>query len=97
MKYWHGQSKRPQHCPHETPSEVVGKIIYLRRNYHFGPAKIAMYLKRYHDVEISASEVWRILKRVDLSRLPAYQRYQRDDRKRKRYESRCPATRSRWT
>ena len=41
-----------------------GKIIYLRKNYHFGPAKISMYLKRYHDVEISNSGVWRILKRL---------------------------------
>src|SRR5215831_8654138 len=91
------RSKRPQHSPHQTPSEVVGKIIYLRQNYHFGPAKISMYLKRYHDVEISNSGVWRILKRVDLSRLPACQRYQRHDRKWKRYESRCPGTRSRPT
>jgi transposase-like protein len=30
------RSRRPQHCPHETPSAVVAKIIYLRRNYHFG-------------------------------------------------------------
>jgi transposase len=44
---------------------VVGKILYLRQNYHFGPAKIAMYLKRYHDVEVSHSGVWRILKRLD--------------------------------
>jgi hypothetical protein len=36
---------------------VVGKIIYLRTNYHFGPAKISMYLKRYHDVSISTSGV----------------------------------------
>ena len=49
------RSRRPQHCPHETPAEVVGKIIYLRTNYHFGPAKISMYLKRYHDIEISNS------------------------------------------
>jgi hypothetical protein len=34
-----------------------------------------MYLKRYHDIEISQSGVWRILQRVNLSRLPAYQRY----------------------
>jgi transposase len=26
-----------------------------------------MYLKRYHDVEISKSGVWRILKRLNLS------------------------------
>jgi hypothetical protein len=31
------RSKRPLHCPHETPAEVVGKIICLRQNYHFGP------------------------------------------------------------
>ena len=36
-----------------------------------------MYLKRYHDVEISSSGVWRILKRLDLNRLSASQRYQR--------------------
>jgi hypothetical protein len=41
--------------PRATPVEVVGKIVYLRQQYHFGPAKIAMYLKRYHDVAISNS------------------------------------------
>jgi transposase len=45
------------------------KIIHLRQNYHFGPAKIQMYLKRYHDVEISSSGVWRILKRLNLNLL----------------------------
>jgi hypothetical protein len=42
------RSTRPLTCPHETPSEVAGKIIYLRTSYHFGPAKISMHLKRYH-------------------------------------------------
>jgi hypothetical protein len=53
----------------------VGKIIYLRQHYHVGPAKIAMYLKRYHQVQISSSGVWRILKRLELNRprLPAPQ------------------------
>jgi hypothetical protein len=35
----------------------VGKILYLRKNYHRGPGKIAMYLKRYDDVEISPSGI----------------------------------------
>jgi hypothetical protein len=56
---------------------VVGKIVYLRRNYRFGPHKISMYLKRYHDIQISSSGVWRILKRLDMSRLPSSQRYKR--------------------
>ena len=50
---------------------MVEKIIHLRQHYHFGPMKIMMYLKRYHDVEISTSGVWRILKRLGLNRLPA--------------------------
>jgi transposase len=51
------QSRRPLKSPNATHADVVGKIIYLRQNYHFGPAKISMYLKRYHDVEISHSGV----------------------------------------
>jgi transposase len=84
------RSKRPARCPHETPTEIVGKIIYLRQNYHFGPAKIAMYLKRYHDIQISDSGVWRILKRLGMNRLPASQRYKPKDRRWKRYEKQLP-------
>src|SRR5215472_12640755 len=84
------RSRRPRSCPHETSTEIVGKIIYLRQNYHFGPAKIAMYLKRYHDITISDSGVWRILKRLDMSRLPSSQRYKSHDRRWKRYEKPLP-------
>jgi transposase InsO family protein len=62
----------------------------LRQHYHFGPAKIAMYLGRYHDVTISVSGVWRILKRLGLNRLPASQRYQRRALRWKRYEKQRP-------
>lgn len=72
---------------------MVGKIIYRRQNYHFGPEKIAMYLKRYHDVTISKSGVWRILNRLDMGRLPASQRYKRHDRRWKRYEKQLPGHR----
>ena len=63
------RSRRPLVCPHATKAEVVGKIIHLRQHDHFGPAKIAMYLKRYHDVAVSPSGIWRILKRANLNRL----------------------------
>ncbi|WP_374991256.1 helix-turn-helix domain-containing protein [Streptomyces sp. LHD-70] len=36
------RSKAPKHSPNATHVEVVGKIIYLRQNYHFGPEKIAL-------------------------------------------------------
>jgi transposase len=70
-------SSKPHHCPHQTSAEVVEKIMYLRSNYHFGPQKISMYLKRYHDVEVSKSGVWRILNRLDLGRLPVVVRTHR--------------------
>jgi transposase InsO family protein len=87
------RSHRPHHSPNATQAEVVEKIVHLRRTYHFGPAKIVMYLARYHDVTISTSGVWRILKRLGLNRLPASQRYQRRDRRWRRYEKAQPGHR----
>ncbi len=87
------RSSRPHNCPHETDAEVIGKIVYLRQNYHFGPQKISMYLKRYHDIDVSRSGVWRILKRLGLNRLPASQRHKRHDRRWKRYEKPMPGHR----
>jgi hypothetical protein len=45
-----------------------------------------MYLKRYHDIQSSPSGIWRILKRLDMSRLPASPRYKRYTDRWKRYE-----------
>jgi transposase len=87
------RSHRPHISPNATRTEVVGKIIYLRQHYHFGPARIAMYLKRYHQIQISNSGVWRILKRLELNRLPASQRHKRHDRRWRRYEKPLPGHR----
>jgi transposase InsO family protein len=87
------RSSRPHVSPKATETEVIGKIIYLRRNYHFGPNKIAMYLKRYHDVSISASGVWRILKRLEMNKLPASQRHKPHKQRWKRYEKQLPGSR----
>ena len=84
------RSHRPHHSPRATQAEVVEKIVWLRKHYHFGPAKIAMYLARYYDVTISVSGVWRILKRLQMNRLPASQRYQRHSIRWKRYEKQRP-------
>jgi len=78
------------HCPNVTQPEVIDKIVHLWRHYHFGPLKIAMYLKRYHAITISHSGVWRILKRLDLNPLPASQRHQRRQQRWKRYEKQRP-------
>jgi hypothetical protein len=57
------------------------------------PNKIRMYLKRYHDVEISSSGVWRILRKLDMNRLPSSQRYKRLDKRYVRYEKQQPGHR----
>ena len=80
------RSSRPRHSPRATSADVVGKIVYLRQHYHFGPLKIAMYLRRYHDISLSQSGIWRILRRLGLGRLPASQRYVRYRERWKRYE-----------
>jgi transposase len=62
------RSSRPPHFPRVTRGDreerVVAEPLPLR------PVKIAMYLARYHDVTISTSAVWRILKRLGMNRLP---------------------------
>lgn len=55
------RSSRPHHSPTATKGEAVERIVHLRHSYHFGPTRIAMHLKRYCDVEISSSGVWRSL------------------------------------
>jgi transposase len=87
------RSRRSKLSPRATPVEVVEKILYLRQQYHFGPEKIVMYLHRYHDVTVSKSGVWRILKRLELNRLPASQRHKHHDRRWRRYEKPLPGHR----
>jgi len=56
---------RPHRSPRATPREVVSKILYLRQHYHFGPGRIADYLKRFHELSLAVSSVHRILTLVD--------------------------------
>jgi transposase InsO family protein len=72
---------------------VVSKVLYLRQNYHFGPPRIAAYLKRYHEISLAIATVHRILQRHGLSRLPSSQKYQRQNHKWQRYEKQQPGHR----
>jgi transposase InsO family protein len=87
------RSHRPHNSPRATRIEVLAKLLYLRQTYHFGPDKIAMYLRRYHDIQISKSGVYRILKRLQLNRLPQNQRYRSHEARWKRYEKPEPGHR----
>jgi len=69
------RSSRPKHSPRVTEPDVIAKIIYLRQAHHFSPWKIMVYLERYHDIHISRSGIWRILKKLQINRMPSNQRY----------------------
>ena len=39
---------------------MVSKILYLRKRYRFGPARITSYLHRFHGIDVARSTVHRI-------------------------------------
>ena len=85
--------RTPHTSPRATPPEVVSKILYLRQRYHFGPGRIASYLRRFHQVSVACSTVHRILARHQLHRLPANQKHRPHTARWKRYEKPQPGHR----
>lgn len=85
--------RAPHRSPRATPPEVVSKILYLRQNYHFGPAKIAHYLRRFHAVSVAGSSVHRILGKYGMARLPANQKHRQHSKRWQRYEKQRPGHR----
>ena len=55
--------------PRQLKTEVVEKILYLRRACHLGPERITWYLERYHGIKTSCSSVYRTLIRNGLRRM----------------------------
>src|SRR5215207_1021666 len=84
------RSRAPQRSPRATPQNVVSKIVYLRQTYHFGPRRIADYLRRFHQVSVAPSSVHRILGKHGMSRLPANQKHRPHGKRWQRYEKPQP-------
>ena len=87
------RARAPRHSPRATSADVVSKILYLRQHYHFGPGKIAAYLKRFHGVSVACASVHRMLQRHGMNRLPANQKYRRHAHRWTRYEKAQPGHR----
>ena len=85
--------RTPRRSPRATARDVVSKILYLRQHYHFGPSRIAAYLKRFHQIVIAGSSVHRILARQGMNRLPANQKHQPHGKRWQRYEKPQPGHR----
>lgn len=85
--------RTPLHSPRAAPREVVSKILYLRQRYHFGPGRIADYLRRFHEPCVARSSAHRILMRHGLNRLPANRKHRPLGHAWKRYEKPQPGHR----
>ena len=83
----------PQRSPNATPPAVVSKVRYLRQHDHFGPGKIADYLKRFHQCSLAVSSGHRILVRHQMNRLPASQKHRSHAKRWQRYEKPQPGHR----
>jgi transposase InsO family protein len=83
----------PHRSPGATPPQVVSKILYLRQHYHFGPGRIADYLKRFHQLAPAVSSVHGILVRHGMNRLPANQKHRPHRQRWQRYEKPQPGHR----
>ncbi|MDM1139172.1 IS481 family transposase [Empedobacter sp. R132-2] len=59
----------PRTFPNQIKQEIVNKVLELRKEYKLGTWRIKWYLERYHDIFISESSVYRILKRNNVTRL----------------------------
>ncbi len=55
--------------PKQIQSDVIEKVLQIRRLYQLGPERIMWYLERYHGISISDSSVYRILARNGVNRL----------------------------
>lgn len=82
----------PENPALRVPKNIEEKILYLRKNYHFGPERISWSLERYFDMKVSTSGVYQVLKRHGLNKLPRGTP-KRSVKDFKRYEKQVPGHR----
>jgi transposase len=63
--------QRPRSCPHQTPAEIVSRIVQLRgelkaAGHDCGARTIAFHLAKEMEAPPSRATVWRVLKREGL-------------------------------
>ena len=85
--------RRPLRSPRAFTHDVISKVLYLRQHYHFGPRRIADYLRRFHEIGMAVSSVHRILVRHGMNRLPASQKHRSRTKRWQRYEKAQPGHR----
>ena len=60
------RSKRPKSHPKTVPEEIARLIVKLRHKSRYGPRRLAFYLKRDYQLNLSVYGVHRVLVRAGL-------------------------------
>ncbi len=71
-----GHSKRPKHLAKQKVDEALINLIKsVRINFSLGPQGISYHLLRVHNLKISTSTIWRVLKEEQLPEIKRYRRF----------------------
>ena len=70
-----GKSQRPKRlAKQKITHQLESLIITIRKEYKFGPQRIQMHLLCVHNLNISATTIWRVLKKKEIPNLKKYRR-----------------------
>ena len=70
-----GHSKRPNHlAKQKVNEELINLIKSVPINFSLGPQGISYHLLRVHNLKISTSTIWRVLKKEPLPKIKRYRR-----------------------
>jgi transposase InsO family protein len=75
----------PKHHPFATPEPIVALILRIRQERQYGPRRICLYLRRYHQTYVSPNTIFKILKRHHAPRV-SLKRYRPGPRRRREFE-----------
>ena len=67
------RSRRPHHCPHQTPPEIEEQVLQARQATNYGRERLALYLQR-QGISISPHTIRHILRRQGIT---GHKRHQR--------------------
>ena len=75
----------PKHHPFATPPDIVALILRIRQERQYGPRRICLYLRRFHQAYVSPNTIFKILKR---NRMPCIskKRYRPGPLRRREFE-----------
>jgi hypothetical protein len=60
------RSKRPKSHSKTVPEEIARLIVKLRQKSHYGPSRLAFYLKQGYEINLSVYGIYRVLVRAGL-------------------------------